>query len=505
MKEEVKDQSKKKMPAIKIISIIIWAISLAVSVCLIYLINKLNVVPNKFFIGITLLIGAVELIALLIILLKKKGKVLISIIDIALIAIIAAESFASVKIKSLQGFVESNLKSGTATSVYSIITSSASSITSTTEMSNKDIHYINSEDGDNKSKLTEKITSTIENANLIEETDQITAMTDVTKNDDYILIANSGLIDLMNSIDYDYESKIKVIETFTLDLNDSENEKNTTIDGIAEDAAGSTTDTTKSFIVYFSGIDTRSGTLPSKSLTDSNIIIAVNPNTKNILLVHVPRDYYVQVHGTTGLKDKFTHSGIIGGINLSKATLEDVFGIEIPYYIRANFNSVPALVDAIGGINIYNDQDHTIKCNYKGYEFTPGWNYNVDGDKAFAFAHERYAYKEGDRHRGENQEQVITRVIEKMSSSTELLKNYDSILKAMTGTFETNFTYNNISSFIKMQLDNMAEWNVETYNVDGDGKMDYTASYPKQKLYVMYPDYSTVETAKEKINELLGE
>ena len=92
-----------------------------------------------------------------------------------------------------------------------------------------------------------------------------------------------------------------------------------------------------------------------------------------------------------------------------------------------------------------------------------------------------------------------------MSSSTELLKNYDSILKAMTGTFETNFTYNNISSFIKMQLDDMAEWNVETYNVDGDGKMDYTASYPKQKLYVMYPDYSTVETAKEKINELLGE
>ena len=82
--------------------------------------------------------------------------------------------------------------------------------------------------------------------------------------------------------------------------------------------------------------------------------------------------------------------------------------------------------------------------------------------------------------------------------------NIDDIMKAMDGTFETNITYEQISSFIKMQLNDMAKWDIETYNVNGSDGMEYTASFPTQKSYVMYPDYSTVNEAKNKINEVLG-
>ena len=53
------------------------------------------------------------------------------------------------------------------------------------------------------------------------------------------------------------------------------------------------------------------------------MIITVNPKTHKILLTSIPRDYYVQLHGTTGLKDKLTHSGLYG-INMTIDTVEDL-------------------------------------------------------------------------------------------------------------------------------------------------------------------------------------
>lgn len=500
-KNELKHGNKheeKSIKKLRIISLIIWAISLIASICLILLINKLNVIPEKYFSLIIAGLAVIEIIPLLIILLKKKGKVLVSIIDIILIVLIIVETLVSIKINKVQNFMESNLNKNYNTSYYSVIVSASSPINSVDDLSGKDVHYFSSEDNDNKQKLVDKINSTISNANLIEETDNISALTSVIKDENYALAISSSMIDFMNTIDGSYESKIKTITTIELKtLKDNTDSTNNT------DYAN--IDITKEpFYIYFSGIDTRSGGLPTTCLSDSNIIVAVNPNSKKILLVHIPRDYFVLVHGTTGQKDKFTHAGLRGGIELSKATLEDIFDMKFPYYARANFNAISNLVDAIGGINIYNDQDHTIHTNYKGYSFAAGWNYNVKGEKALAFAHERYSYSTGDRHRGENQEQVITRIIDKLSSSKELLTHYEDIMNAMNGTFETNISYDQISNFIKMQINDMAKWSVETYNVNGSDGMEYTASFPTQKSYVMYPDYSTVNEAKKKINDVLG-
>ena len=52
-------------------------------------------------------------------------------------------------------------------------------------------------------------------------------------------------------------------------------------------------------------------------------LAVVNPTTEKILLVSIPRDYYVQLHGTIGVKDKLTHAGIYG-IDMSVNTLEDL-------------------------------------------------------------------------------------------------------------------------------------------------------------------------------------
>lgn len=109
-----------------------------------------------------------------------------------------------------------------------------------------------------------------------------------------------------------------------------------------------------------------------------------------MLLVNTPRDYYVQLHGTTGRKDKLTHAGIYG-IDTSRQTLEDLYGIDIPYYVRINFTSLVNVINAVGPINVYSDYD------FKSYH--TGYN-TLDSKHALEFARERYSFEEGDRQRG---------------------------------------------------------------------------------------------------------
>ena len=82
------------------------------------------------------------------------------------------------------------------------------------------------------------------------------------------------------------------------------------------------------FIVYISGIDQFGNVNSARGRSDVNQLAIVNPNTHKILLLNTPRDYYVQLAGTTGLKDKLTHAGIYG-IDKSIGTLEDLYDIDI--------------------------------------------------------------------------------------------------------------------------------------------------------------------------------
>ncbi|QQS18380.1 LCP family protein [Candidatus Saccharibacteria bacterium] len=87
------------------------------------------------------------------------------------------------------------------------------------------------------------------------------------------------------------------------------------------------------------------------SRSDVNIIAVINPKTHKVLLVNTPRDYYVQLHGTTGVRDKLTHAGIYG-IDMSRQTLEDLYGAPINYSVRINFTSLLKIIDAVGSVDV---------------------------------------------------------------------------------------------------------------------------------------------------------
>lgn len=250
------------------------------------------------------------------------------------------------------------------------------------------------------------------------------------------------------------------------------------------------------FIIYISGIDT-DGEISNVSRSDVNILAIVNPNNRKILLVTIPRDYYVQLHGTTGTRDILTHAGLYG-VDMSITTIEDLLDIDINYYIRLNFSTLIKAVDIIGGIDVYSEFDF----NTYGYQFYKGYN-TVNGEYALAYSRARKNFEGGDRQRGKNQLHVIEAIIKKVSTSNVILNKYLSILEGLKGTFQTNFDSKSIYALVRMQLSDMSEWNIEEYSLDGEGQRDYTYSLGDIIAYVMEPDYNTVNTAKNKIKKMM--
>lgn len=305
------------------------------------------------------------------------------------------------------------------------------------------------------------------------------------KNVDGFVMATSYIKVLEEDSKASYD-KLKLIYNFDIEIPKEESEE-TSVD-IANEP----------FIVYLSGIDSRYG-IQDTSLSDVNMLAVVNPKEAKILLVSVPRDYYVQLHGTTGNKDKLTHAGIYG-IEMSKNTMADIFGVKIAHTIKVSFNTVQKLVDAVGGVDVNSDTTFTAWTD-KGCYFTTG-KLRLNGRCALAYARERMAYASGDRHRVQNQQEVLTAILKK-ATSVEHIVNYPKLLSAIEGTFQTSLSYNEITGFAKTQMNTLRSWSTESISVDGSGGMMPTYSMGSQKLYVMIPNQKTIDAAKKKINEYL--
>lgn len=305
-------------------------------------------------------------------------------------------------------------------------------------------------------------------------------------------VLETDRLNILNEEAKDLVKNTKVIYTFKIELESESRE------------VSSKQVTKEPFVLYISGTDSRAG-VHATARSDVNIVAVVNPVQGKILLVSIPRDMYVQLHGTTGIKDKLTHAGVYG-IDMSRTTIEDFLGISIDYTLKVSFDTVVKVVDQIGGITIDSDTEMTLgvegqskKCTYKvGKQ-------EVDGDCALRFARERKSYTTGDRHRGENQMQVISAIIEKMGTSRSYILNIPTILDIAADSFETSLSRDDIMAFIQMQLGSGTNWQVESISVDGAGSMQGTYSMGASRpLYVMIPNQDSINNAKAKIAEYLG-
>ena len=445
-----------------------------------------NIIPLKFVLILiaVMLLWDVGLFFLLVFKTKKgknkKRKItgyVISGILVILMAIIVY--YLSITMGFFKGFGSNKYKEEN----YLVLVLNDSTFQTLTDLSN--IGYTSNE----LSNINEALTKLNEEVMIenIQYDDSSTMFDDlINKKIDSVLIEESAMGILYEQHE-EYEGLFRTIYTINIKT-EIEIAKETDV-------------TNQPFTVYISGIDSY-GSIASVSRSDVNIVATINPKTKQILLISTPRDYYVQLRGTTGLKDKLTHAGVYG-VETSVGTLEDLLATDINYYFRVNFTSLEKIVDALGGVDVYSKYSFTSsKATGGTYYFAKGYNH-MNGKQALSFSRERKRLPGGDRARGENQQAVIDGIVRK-ATSPAIITGYSKILNSLKDTFQTNMTDNDIQKLIKMQLNDMASWNITSYSLDGSDGSDYTYSYPSSKAYVMIPYEDSVNEAQNLIDRVIA-
>lgn len=255
------------------------------------------------------------------------------------------------------------------------------------------------------------------------------------------------------------------------------------------------------FNIYISGIDTY-GSISTVSRSDVNLILTVNMNTHKILMTETPRDAYVKIpDGGADQYDKLTHAGIYG-VETSEKTLENLYGITIDYYARLNFDSFLKLIDALGGITVYNDQAFTALMNKKEY---PVGNIELtSGEDALAFVRERYSLEHGDYDRGNNQMKVIQAILNKMTS-LKSVSNYSTIISNVQDSIQTDMKLDTMMKLVNSQLDSGEKFTVTSQEVTGTGSTGELTSYamPSSSLYMIKLDDASVAKASQAIKDVM--
>lgn len=446
-----------------------------------YLIYRLNILPIKYL----LVIGGVLLLIVLVLdfkLIRKKTKVgkrlfyiFISSIFIALII------YLLTYINATYDFMNNMVFDKYEISTYDIIADKSSSYKKIGDLANSNVGYLYGDNNYKNLKILIRKDVKYEEYYYKNINSMINSLEE-EKN--HALILEENYYEALKE-EYDYlKNNTKVIKKYKLITKKKKKEE-------------VNVSTSKPFILYISGIDTY-GKISSVSRSDVNIVAVVNPDDGKVLLVSIPRDYYVNLH-KNGQKDKLTHAGLYG-IDESVTTIEDLLDIDINYYLRLNFSTLTKSIDLLGGVDVYSDMTFNPTAN-PSLTIKEGINH-MDGDMALAFARERYQYRTGDRHRGQNQQAIIIAVIKKLSNPSVITK-YKDLLNSLDGTFETNMDYKNITNLVKLQLDKKIDWDISSISLDGTGSMMSTYSMGSRKLYVMIPNINTIDNAKEKINETL--
>ena len=339
-------------------------------------------------------------------------------------------------------------------------------------------------DKDNIQQLMNDLKATQNKELTVEESrSYLAAYKSLLAGDTKAILLNSVFENIIESEYPDYASKIKKIYT---------KELTKTVE-TPKDVKGD------SFNVYISGIDTY-GPISSVSRSDVNIIMTVNRETKKILLTTTPRDSYVPIaDGGNNQKDKLTHAGIYG-VDASIHTLENLYGIDLNYYARLNFTSFLKLIDLLGGVDVYNDQEFTAHTNGKSYSVG---NVHLDSEQALGFVRERYSLADGDRDRGRNQQKVIVAILQKLTS-TEALKNYDGIIKGLQDSIQTNMPLETMMKLVNAQLESGGTYKINSQDLKGTGRMDLPSyAMPDSNLYMMEISDSSLESVKAAINDVM--
>ena len=490
-------EEKRKPIILTIFFIILSLIMVVFASGIIYQIIKLQVLPDKLVVPIILIIVLFTAIMLVLLNFFTHGIATRIIYTFLIIAVSVVYGFGNFYLYSTsKTLTQVTTQTGIVKNTVSVIALSSSSMSDVSDLNNAKVGSLKTigKEGTQKSlKDIKKNNVSVNNKKYDNVPGLIKALYDGDV--DAVILNEAYRSNVLELEGYNaFNDETKVIHQTVFYTNDT------------NDALAVSDITTTPFNILISGNDSF-GKLDEVSRSDVDMVVTVNPVTSTVLMTSITRDSYVQEYCEDyacnyGANDKLTHTGIYG-VDTTRDTIEQLLDIDINYTYRVNFTSMIDIVDALGGVDIDVDEGMAVSKFYSDSTLEgvhEGTNH-LNGKRALAYSRERKAYLDGDSQRARNQQQVLQAMVKK-ATSPELLKNYSSILNAISGAFDTNMTSDEITSFIKYQIQAMPGWKFEQYVLKGYSDMQVSAELGSAVSVIMlYQD--SIRVASEKIQAVL--
>ena len=227
------------------------------------------------------------------------------------------------------------------------------------------------------------------------------------------------------------------------------------------------------------GVDSRSNNLERGNRSDCIIIASLNNNTKEVKLISVYRDTFVQIEGH-GL-DKITHAYSFGSAPLAINTLNTNFDLNIKEFVTVNFDSVAEAVDALGGVNINITSQEELKYlnSYIGEtakvtglsnaKVASTGNQTLNGVQAVAYSRIRYTAG-GDYKRTERMRTVVEAMLTKLKTKSigEINNFLDKILPKVYTNITSGEIFSLLPSLASFKISESIGWPYETKGITLD-------------------------------------
>ncbi|SHE37063.1 transcriptional attenuator, LytR family [Seinonella peptonophila] len=208
------------------------------------------------------------------------------------------------------------------------------------------------------------------------------------------------------------------------------------------------------FIVLLMGTD---GRKPKSHnwRPDVLMLAAVNPKTKSIKLISIPRDLYVEIANTEGAKDKinaaaaYAYNKKIDPIQNVRETVENLLNVPIDYYAKVNFQGFMEIVDVLGGVNVnveFPFHQRAIGGEMVYFEKGPA---HLNGSQALAYVRMRHQDPNGDAGRNKRQRAVIQELIDQLVSVNTVTR-FSSLVTTVADNFQHSFSFSEIPTLAKI-------------------------------------------------------
>jgi LCP family protein required for cell wall assembly len=208
--------------------------------------------------------------------------------------------------------------------------------------------------------------------------------------------------------------------------------------------------------------------------TDTMLLVRLNPANHDISIVSIPRDSKVYLAENHGI-GKINAAHALGGPELAVKTVEQSFGIPVDNYLVVNFAGVSALVDAIGGVDVFIEKplhyrDRTARLNI---DFSPGLHH-LDGKQAEEYLRFRHDAM-GDIGRIRRQQYFMAAVAKELKTPATLTR-LPQLVGVATQYTKTNLNQGellNVAGFMKDVNQNR----IRTATLPGRPSLNSAASY----------------------------